>query len=122
VYLVGQDEPLVKPPAGLRRVRLADEEAVAAAHRRVLREHGGAIDTLVVANPADTAEGMGGLAALAPWVAVQRRAALVLTGPAGTDVDAVVAGAVLRESLRRADNLILLANLKAVPWQRRPNP
>ncbi len=122
VYLAGRDENMVAPPPGLRRVRLADEDAVAAAYRRVLREQGATIETLLIANPADTGEGMGGLAALAPWVAVQKHAALLLTGPGGADVDAVVDRAVQRESLRRADALLLVANLKAIPWTKRPNP
>jgi hypothetical protein len=172
VYLIGRDDKLVAPPSGLHRLRLADEEAVAAAYRRLLREQGKSIASLVVANPSDTAEGLDrlapiahrlalccvsfagigpcrltpdatsahkaliddsfprqgpagrpvGLSALAPWVAVRKRAALVLTGSAGTDVEAVVARAVQHESLRRADSLLLLANLEAIPWQRRPNP
>jgi hypothetical protein len=173
VYLVGRDEKLAAPPSGLRRLRLADEEAVAAAYRRLLREQGNPIETLVVANPTDNPEGLDrlapiahrlglccvscagigpcrmnsegtacaqveridndfprpgpagrpvGLGALAPWVAVRKHAALVLTGPAGTDVDAVVDRAVQHGALRHADSLLLLANLEAIPWQRRPNP
>jgi hypothetical protein len=121
VFLVGSAADLAPALPGVRHVRLADEEAAAAAHRRRLREQG-PVSTIVLANPADTAEGMGGLSALAPWVALQKHAALVLTGPDGTDADEVVLKAVRREALRGAENLLLVANLQAVPWQRRPNP
>ena len=59
---------------------LADEAAAARAHRRRLRE-AGPISALVLANPADAAR----LSALAPWVALSHRAALVLTDPTGAD-------------------------------------
>jgi hypothetical protein len=119
-WMVGE----AKPPrqwVDVRVVRLSDEEAVATAHRRVLARQG-AIENLVIANPADAGEGRCGLSALAPWVAVQKRAALLLCGPSGEDVEAKVAEAVRHESLRRADHLVLVADLKAVPWRRRPNP
>src|SRR5262249_13448884 len=118
VHLIADAGEWISVPHGLRRIHLADEGAVAAAHRRHLREQG-PIETVIIANPADDSEGMGGMAALAPWLAVQKRAALVLTGPAGTDVDEVVTRAVGREPLKHVENLLIAANLKAVPWQRR---
>jgi hypothetical protein len=76
----------------------------------------------VVTNPADWGEGLGGMSALAPWVAVQRRAALVCTNAAGDDIEAVVRAALSRRHLEDVDSLILVAGLKAIPLQRRPNP
>jgi hypothetical protein len=120
-WLVGGAGELSGQLHGVRSHYLADEEAVAAAHRRLLVREG-PIHTLVIANPADTGEGMGGLSPLAPWVVVQKKAALLLTGPAGDDVEARVADALRHELLRRVENLLLVADLRAVPWRRRPNP
>jgi hypothetical protein len=101
--------------------RLADVEAVAALYlEKVARR--GPVRTLVVANPADTGKDLGGMSALAPWAALQKRAALLLTNEAGDNVDAVVRQALRSEHLRRADTLVLLANLRAIPMERRPNP
>jgi hypothetical protein len=109
------------PAEGVRNVRLADEPALAAAFRRRLTA-GGPVDVAVVANPEDTGKGMGGLSALAPWVAVQKRAPLLLTDPAGKDVPAVVAAALRKPSLRGLDTLLFLANLQAIPMLQRRNP
>jgi hypothetical protein len=100
---------------------LADEQAVSDAYlRRLLR--GGRVDTVVVANPEDTRDGLGGTSALAPWVALQRRAVLLCTDAAGDNVEAVVRAALERPHLKDADALILAADLKAIPMRRRPNP
>jgi hypothetical protein len=121
VYVVGDIEHLVPKSAGIRKVLLRDEEAVALAHRNVLLA-AGEIETAVVCNPEDPREGQNRLSSLAPWVAAQKRAALLMTGPSGTDVVAVVQRAQEHESLRRLDALLLLADLQAIPWERRPNP
>lgn len=102
-------------------VRLADAEAVAACHVRHLAKQG-PIQTLVVANPADTNAELGGMSQLAPWVALQKRAALVLTNDSGDDVEEVVRRALDQKELRRADTLILVADLEAIPTEVRPNP
>src|SRR5262249_10558377 len=54
--------------------------------------------------------------------AVQKRAALLLTGARGDDVEAVMERAVRQEALSRVDTLLLVATLRAVPMRRRPNP
>lgn len=100
---------------------LADAEAVAAAHVQRLRQDS-VIRTLVVANPADVDPGKGRLSVLAPWVAQQKRAALVLTNERGTDVAAIVEAAVRRPGLTQVDTLIILASLHAIPMEKRPNP
>ena len=102
------------------KVELADAVAVAAAARRWQLTRG-KIDALVVANPADARQGAG-LSCLAPWVALQRKAALLLTNEAGDNVAAVVQDALKDPNLHQADSLLLLADLKAIPMERRPNP
>jgi hypothetical protein len=102
-------------------VALADEAAVAAAHRRQLLVKG-PIETLVLANPADRGPGLGGTSSLAPWIAVRRRAALLLTNDKGDNATELLRTALAHRDLRRADALILAANLKAIPMERRDNP
>jgi hypothetical protein len=121
VYLLGDATRLEPTLAGVRHACLKSEDAVVATYRRLLTS-GGAVETAVVANPADTNAGKKGLSSLAPWLAVQKHAALLLCGSDGGDVEAVVAGAAERESLRHLDNLILMADLHSIPWRHRPNP
>jgi hypothetical protein len=121
VLAAGPAAKLCRNLPGVRVVRLADESAVTAAHRRAIAKEG-AINTLVLANPADIAPGKGSMSALAPWVALQRHAALLLTNEDGTDAESVVRAALRQSTLRRADTLILVANLQAIPMERRPNP
>jgi hypothetical protein len=121
VFVAGSAGPIYKGPEPVRVVRLADEAAVAACYLRYQRMRG-PIHTLVVANPGDTRKGLGRMSCLAPWVVLQRRAALLLTNEDGTDVDEVVRAALKNPKLAAADNLILLADLQAVPIHRRPNP
>ncbi|HMC67432.1 MAG TPA: C25 family cysteine peptidase [Gemmataceae bacterium] len=101
--------------------RFADEKAVAAAYLSQQFQRG-PIETLVVANPADVKEEAGQMSALAPWIALQRRAALLLTRDDGEDARAIIDAALTHPRLRRADNLILVADLKAIPPEKRPNP
>jgi hypothetical protein len=102
-------------------VRLDEEAAVIASYlRRLPRD--GPVRTLVVANPGDVRDGRGGMSALAPWIALQKRAALLLTNAAGDNTDEVVRAALRRPELRQADSLLIVAGLKAIPMQRRPNP
>ncbi len=97
---------------------VADGRAAAAAYLRRLSETG-PVDTLVVANPED---GSGGMSALAPWVAVRRRAALLLTNDDGSDAEEIVRDALRHQALREADTLVLVATPRAIPPKRRPNP
>jgi hypothetical protein len=96
--------------------RFADESNVQTASVSFLtrRER---VRTLVVANPEDPK-----CAALAPWIAVEHQAALILTSPHGGDVGELVGAAVTRPELRCVDQLLLLADRKAIPMERRPNP
>jgi hypothetical protein len=96
---------------------LRDTAAVAAAHRAELLR-GGPIASLVLANPADPRRE----STLAPWVAVKKRAALLLTAPDGKDAGAVVAAALQDKSTARADTLLVLADLAAIPLVKRDNP
>jgi hypothetical protein len=77
----------------------------------------GPVRVLVAANPAD-----GGLSTLAPWVAAQKCAALLLTGPKGDDVRGLIETAIKRSSLRQADHLLILADRTAIPMEKRGNP
>ncbi|HXG13214.1 MAG TPA: C25 family cysteine peptidase [Gemmataceae bacterium] len=120
VYAVGPSAvPFPKCPVE-HITHLVDEEAVAACYWKHLLTTG-PVQTLVVANPADM-DGQGGMAALAPWIALQKRAALLLTNTAGDNTEEIVRAALRRRELRRADTLILAADLRAIPMQRRPNP
>ncbi len=76
----------------------------------------------MVADPGDMAPGKGRLSSLAPWVALQKHAALVLTTEEGTDVESAV---------WRSDSPARpLANRRvgagrqppAIPMEKRPNP
>jgi hypothetical protein len=121
VYAVGSACKLTRYLGAVAITRLADEAATAAAHRKHLAKKG-PIRTLVVANPADDRDGLGGTASLAPWIAVQKCAALLLTNAGGDNVEPVVKDALGDERLRSADTLLLVADLKAIPTQKRPNP
>jgi hypothetical protein len=105
----------------VRVLTYADEAAVAAAHRRQLLKDG-PIQTIVLANPADHAAGLGGMSVLAPWIAVERRAALLLTCTKGDDATKLLRAALEQPDLQRAENLVVVGNLKAIPMERRVNP
>jgi hypothetical protein len=94
---------------------------VAAAHLRHLRQ-GGPVRALVVTNPADTVKGLGQMSLLAPWIALQKRAALLFTGPKGDDASPVVRAALADPVLEQADILLLVGGLKALLTEQRPNP
>ncbi len=121
VFVAGDAAQLELAPPDVRRVPLADEAAVAKAYLQAQRKQG-PIHNLVVANPSDLAEGRGGLSTLAPWIALQRRAALLLTNDAGDNVAEVVGAALKDADLRGADALLLVANLRAIPMSARANP
>jgi hypothetical protein len=121
VYVVGATARAVGELPDVRRFVLKDEAAVAGAHRQVLGDRG-PIQGLVVANPADEAPGLGGMSVLAPWVVAQHRSILLLTNDRGDNVPAVVGAAIREPEVRRANYLTLVASLRAIPTERRPNP
>jgi hypothetical protein len=121
VLAVGATHHLCRDLAGVHVVRLPDEGAVLTACLRELRRQG-PVGALVVANPADDRPGLGGTSALAPWMAVQKQAALLLTNDQGTDVEAVVRAALRHGALAGADAVLLAGSPRALPPGRRPNP
>ncbi len=116
VYLIGEARCRADDLADWPLTCLANEQAVADLHRRSL---GGAVTTLVVANPFDADRGRQSDHAV--WVAVRKRAPLVLTGTTG-DAAAAVRAAVRRRGLAEAENLVIVAGLNAIPMEQRPNP
>ncbi|MBV9124286.1 MAG: hypothetical protein JO112_13085, partial [Planctomycetes bacterium] len=117
VFAVGSAVLLCRGLPDVRLVPLRDAQAVADAYlSRQLKSE--PIRTLVVTNPSDTRQDLGGMSVLAPWVALHHHAALLLTNDQGNNTTAVVHQADALE----ADNLILVANLKAIPMERRDNP
>jgi hypothetical protein len=120
VIAVGEAVPVCRALRYAKVTPLDDEAALSAELlRRELAR--GKIDTLVVANPADAAKGVS-LARLAPWLALQRRAALLLTNDDGDNTAALVRAALKNADLRRVENLVLVADLKAIPMEKRKNP
>lgn len=119
ILAVGAAVDLCRQLSKAAIVPLKDEQSVQVEYVRHLRKQG-PIQTFVVANAAD--EKAGRLAVLAPWLALQRRAVLLLTNDAGDNVRSVVQDALKHPDLRRCDTVILLADLKAIPTEKRPNP
>jgi hypothetical protein len=113
VYLVDEADRV----AGVEVIRLTTEAALASAYQHRLLARG-PIVTAVACNPADS----GRMSALAPWLAVQRRAALLLTRRDGGDAAELVQRAVHQPGLRRLEAVILAADLAAIPTRQRPNP
>lgn len=121
MFAAGSASRVCRHVPGTEVVTLHDEKAVAAAYlRRQITT--GPVRNLVVANPSDAAHGWAHLSVLAPWAALQRRAFLVLTDDHGQNVKAAVQEALKHRALERADALILLADLQAIPMEERPNP
>jgi hypothetical protein len=121
VFAAGDTARICRDLPDVQLVELADEAAVAASYLdHQLKK--GPIGTLVVANPADNEKDRGGMSTLAPWVALQRRAALLLTNSAGDNTAAVVRAALQNPELHQADALILVAGLRAIPMDSRSNP
>lgn len=100
---------------------LNNEESVATLYLRLLLNRG-AIQTLVLANPADVNRKLTGMSSLAPWVALERRGVLLLTNDKGTDAGALVHAALKNPDLGKVENVILVADLSAIPMERKPNP
>jgi hypothetical protein len=116
---VGEADAACRDLKDVKVTPLADPPAVSADYLRRLGR--GPVDVLVVANPADARKGAG-LSRLAPWVALQKRGALLLTNDAGDNAAAVVREAIKSADLARAENLLLVGDLKAIPMERRKNP
>jgi hypothetical protein len=121
VHLVGKAAKWAKQLPGVESIELSGEVAVAAAYQKELTRRG-RIDSAIFVNPNDTRDDLGGTSALAPWLACRRRSALLLTNAEGSNVVEVVERGQRREALRHLDSLLYLANLKAIPVWRRPNP
>ena len=82
----------------------------------------GTIRAAVVANPCDAQAGPGPVSVLAPWVAVQKKAPLLLTAADGTNAAVLVETACRKIALQNVEALLLVADLKAIPMEQRPNP
>src|SRR5262249_12965179 len=121
IYLVGECGKLADELPPMQVHKLADADAVAVAHVRHLAKQG-RVETLVVANPDDIRDNPQAMSALAPWVALQKRAALLLTNEASDNAAEVVKATTRQEALRQVENVIIVADLAAVPLARRPNP
>jgi hypothetical protein len=121
VFAIGSAIKVCQSLSGLKVSELDQEEAVIRAYWEQLRRQG-PIQTLVLANPADCQRDLGRLSVLAPWVALQHQAALLLTNESGDNATAVIRAALTKRELAGADSLILVAGLKAIPMERRPNP
>ena len=115
IIAVGKAANLFPALSSIPVVALADEAAVSAACVKQLLK-GGTIQNLVVANPSDAAS------ALAPWIAVQKRAALLLTNDKGDDASDLLRTAVRAQCLAEADCVLLVGGLKAIPMEKRINP
>jgi hypothetical protein len=121
VFAVGTAAASLREIPKVELHSLTDEQAVAAVCLRHQLKRG-PIETLVVANPADTRPGLGSMSSLAPWVALQRRGVLLLTNDKGDNTDVVVRAALKNPALARVEHLTLVAGLKAIPMERRRNP
>jgi hypothetical protein len=121
VFAIGATSKVLGKLGETRVIKLNDETAVTAAYlRHQLKK--GPIKTLVVANPSDVKDGLGKTSTLAPWIALQKRAALVLTNDSGKDAEEVIQATLKNEALAQAEALIFVANLQAIPMTKRPNP
>jgi hypothetical protein len=121
VVAVGKAANLFPAISSVRVVTLADEAAVSAACVKQLAR-AGPIENLVLANAADIADGLGPSSALAPWIAAQKRAALLLTNEKGDDASDLLRAAVRAKDLEEADAVVIVGGLKAVPMEKRMNP
>jgi Peptidase family C25 len=122
VYAIGDTISLLDNLRGqVPLVTLSDEQAVTTAYLEQQLKNG-PIKTIVLANPEDVNNGCEKMSTLAPWIALQKRAALVLTNSKGTDAEDAINAALKKPGLAKADVLIIAADLKAIPMPTRPNP
>jgi hypothetical protein len=121
IYAVGEAAKLCQGLDNTHLFRLRDEDAVAACHLRHLRRQG-PIHNLVVTNPFDGKRELTHMSALAPWIALQHEAVLLLTNEKGNNVAELVREALEKPALHRVEAMILVGDLTAIPMARRPNP
>jgi hypothetical protein len=121
LYAIGEAAKKCREFTDVDVVSLEDASAVAARQLKELMLSG-PVRTLVVANPSDLGDGLCGMSTLAPWIAARKHAALLLTNAAGANAESVIRAAQENKDLQSADVLIFVANLKAIPMIRRPNP
>lgn len=117
IYAVGAVKLQAPETGKVRVVPLADETAVALRYRRLWSRAG--TSTLVAANPSDCQRGQGTMSLLAPWLAIQRRAPLVLTDDDGSNLPSLLECDPFAD---QADHLLLAADLQSIPMERRVNP
>ncbi len=121
VFAVGRTGPLCEGLKHVRISKLQNEDSVFQMCVEVLHKNG-PIASLVVANPDDIHEECGGTSSLAPWLAGQRRALLLLTAEHGNNVEELVQTALRDPRLHEVENVLLAGGLEAIPVKRRPNP
>jgi hypothetical protein len=121
VLAVGLPDNFGRDLAKVHVLHLPDEEAVTSLAWSQMEPHG-TVQTLAVANPADSRKELHGMSVLAPYLAIQHRAALLLTSDTGDDTASLVREALANPRLARADNLLFVADLTAIPLERRANP
>jgi hypothetical protein len=121
VYAIGKAVPACRKHWPKVVTPLTDNKAVMRTYVQALRTSG-PVRNLVVANPEDIKPGKGRLSTLAPWVAMQKHAVLVLTNEEGSNVAEAVEAATRLPGLGQIDTLIIVANLRAIPMEKRPNP
>jgi hypothetical protein len=117
IIAVGSSMELTVKVKNIKVTELKDGAAVAAAHRKELARTG-PIAALILANPADPKRE----STLAAWLAVKKRAALLLTAADGKNAGAIVAAALKEKETAHADSLLVLADLDAIPQVKRDNP
>ena len=118
VLAVGSAAPLCRDAIpDVRITELKDAAAVAKTHRGELKKVW-PIDCVVLANPAD----LRGMAALAPWVAVRHRAALLLTDADGKNASRLLSAAERDEDLAGAESVLIVAGPDAIAVDKRDNP
>jgi hypothetical protein len=119
-YLVGDPPPQLPLPDGTQVERLESPEAVQAATIAAL----GAVDTVVVANPADRRGRFSptSLSLLAPRIATSHRAPLVLVGASAADVVEREVGAALAALPRPPSHIYLVGDEIALRSHRVPDP
>jgi hypothetical protein len=121
VFAVGEAQKDCATCLSSRLTRLPSEESVVHFYLRRQSKRG-AIRNLVLANPADVRDPSRAMSGLAPWIALQKHAALLLTNDTGKNVRDLVNDAIKRPELKEIDSIIYVADLKAIPAERRANP
>ncbi len=124
VLAVGAANALCRHARNIQIHHLKDEEAVIEAR---LARASRPVRALVIANPTDgkarhAASCASGMSLLAPWLALQKKALLLLTNEDGTNVESLVEGALNRHGLKHVEHVVLAGDLRALPMQRRANP